>query len=173
MGFNHVGHGRDVTEDRESYVPQPASLLAISRVLEETARMLHDWALADDPPFRRPADPPMPVTAATVRSIIAARWLRRDFLGFDVGDPEWSLMLELYAARLEGRQVHQTGLSVAAGVPQSTALQATRRLVEAGIFATRPDPNDGRKLLVALTAPAAARIRSYLTAALEIGSPVV
>jgi DNA-binding MarR family transcriptional regulator len=162
-----------VTEDREAYGPEQASLLAISRVLEETARMLHDWALADDPPLRRPADPPAPVTAATVRSIIAARWLRRDFLGFDAGDPEWSLMLELYAARLEGRQVHQTGLSVAAGVPQSTALQATRRLVEAGIFTTKPDPRDGRKLLVALTAPAAERIRSYLAAAMEIGSPVV
>ncbi len=162
-----------MTEDREAYGPEQASLLAISRVLEETARMLHDWALADDPPLRRPADPPAPVTAATVRSIIAARWLRRDFLGFDAGDPEWSLMLELYAARLEGRQVHQTGLSVAAGVPQSTALQATRRLVEAGIFTTKPDPRDGRKLLVALTAPAAERIRSYLAAAMEIGSPVV
>ncbi|HEX9947769.1 MAG TPA: winged helix DNA-binding protein [Allosphingosinicella sp.] len=162
-----------MTEDRESYVPEQASLLAISRVLEETARMLHDWALAEDPPLRRPADAPIPVSASTVRTIIAARWLRRDFLGVDVGDPEWSLMLELYAARLEGRQIHQTGLSVAAGVPQSTALQATRRLVEAGLFATTPDPRDGRKLLVALTAPAAERIRSYLTAALEIGSPVV
>jgi DNA-binding MarR family transcriptional regulator len=129
--------------------------------------------LADDPPLRRPAEPPMPVTAAMVRSIIVARWLRRDFLGFDVGDPEWGLMLELYAARLEGRQVHQTGLSAAAGVPQSTALHPTRRLVEAGIFATKPDPRDGRKLLVALTAPAAERIRSYLAAALEIGSPMV
>lgn len=115
-----------MTEDRETFVPQQASLLAISRVLEETARMLHDWALADDPPLRRPADKPMPVTASTVRTIIAARWLRRDFLGVDVGDPEWSLMLELYAARLEGREVHQTGLSVAAGVPQSTALHAGR-----------------------------------------------
>ncbi len=162
-----------MTEDREACVPEQASLLAISRVLEETARMLHDWALADDPPLRRPADPPMPVTASLVRTIIAARWLRRDFLGVDVGDPEWSLMLELYAARLEGRQVHQTGLSVAAGVPQSTALQATRRLVEAGLFATKPDPRDGRKLLVALTAPAAERIRSYLAAAMEIASPVV
>jgi DNA-binding MarR family transcriptional regulator len=173
MTRNHVGHGRDVSEDREFYVPEQRSLLAISRVLEETARMLHDWALADDPPLRRPDDRPMPVTAATVRTLIAARWLRRDFLGHDAGDPEWSLMLELYAARLEGREVHQTGLSVAAGVAQSTALQATRRLVEAGLFATRPDPRDGRKLLVALTAQAAERIRSYLTAALEIGSPLV
>lgn len=162
-----------MTEDREAFVPEQSSLLAISRVLEETARMLHDWALAENPPLRRPGDAPMLVTASTVRTIIAARWLRRDFLGLDVGDPEWSLMLELYAARLEGRQVHQTGLSVAAGVPQSTALQATRRLVEAGIFTTKPDPNDGRKLLVALTAPAAARIHSYLNAAMEIGSPVI
>ncbi|MEO7827000.1 MAG: hypothetical protein ABIR60_07655, partial [Allosphingosinicella sp.] len=80
-----------MTEDRETYVPEPASLLAISRVLEETARMLHDWALADDPPLRRPAEPPMMVTASLVRTIIAARWLRRDFLGVDVGEPEWSL----------------------------------------------------------------------------------
>ena len=115
--------------------------------------MLHDWALAEDPPLRRPGDKPMPVTAATVRTIIAAHWLRRDFLGHDAGDPEWSLMLELYSARLEGRQVHQTGLCVAAGVPQSTTVQATRRLIEAGLFATKPDPRDGRKLLVALTAP--------------------
>jgi len=162
-----------VTEDRESYAPEPASLLAISRLLEETARMLHDHALADDPPLRRPTDTPTPVTARTVRSIIAARWLRREFLGFDVGESDWSLMLELYAARLEGRQVHQTGLSVAAGVPQTTALHATRRLIATGIFAARPDPRDGRKLLIALTAPAAERIRAYLTAALEIGSPVV
>ncbi len=42
-----------MTEDRESHVPQQASLLGISRLLEETARMLHDWALADDPPLRR------------------------------------------------------------------------------------------------------------------------
>jgi DNA-binding MarR family transcriptional regulator len=161
-----------VTEDRESYAPEPASLLAISRLLEETARMLHDYALAEDPPLRRPTEPPMPVTARTVRSIIAARWLRREYLGFDVGDSEWSLMLELYAARLEGRQVHQTGLSVAAGVPQTTALRATRRLTETGIFSAKPDPRDGRQLLIALTQPAAERIRSYLEAALEIASPV-
>jgi hypothetical protein len=34
-------------------VPERPSLLAISRVLEETARMLHDWALAEGPPLRR------------------------------------------------------------------------------------------------------------------------
>jgi hypothetical protein len=43
----------DVTEDRKAYAPKQPSLLAISRVLEETARMLHIWALADDPSLRR------------------------------------------------------------------------------------------------------------------------
>lgn len=162
-----------MTEDRAAYVPEQASLLAISRILEETARMLHDWAVADDPPLRRPGDPPMPVTASSVRTLIAARALRRDFLGAEVGDSEWSLMLELYSARLEGRRVHQTGLSVAARIPQSTALQATRRLVHAGLLATRPDPSDGRMLLVTLTAPAADRIRAYLTAAMETGAALV
>jgi hypothetical protein len=162
-----------VTEDRASYAPEQASLLAISRVLEETARMLHDWALADDPPLRRPTDKRMPVIASTVRTIIAARWLRREYLGFDVGDSDWSLMLELYSARLEGRQVHQTGASPSPPESPEHRPASHPPLVEAGLFSTRPDPRDGRKLLVALTAPAAERIRSYLTAALEIGSPVV
>jgi DNA-binding MarR family transcriptional regulator len=161
-----------VTEQREPYVPEPASLLAISRVLEETARMLHDYALAEAPPRPRAVDP-MPITARTVRAIIAARWLRREYLGFDSSEAEWSLMLELYAARLEGREVHQTGLAVAAGVPQTTTLHTTRRLIGARIFAARPDPSDKRRLLIALTPRAAERIRAYLDAAVEIASPVV
>lgn len=160
-----------MTEDREAYVPEQASLLAISRVLEETARMLHDWALSEDPP-RRSSGEPMPVTARTVRSIIAARWLRREYLGFEATDSEWSLILELYAARLEGRRVHQTGLCVAAGVAQATAVSATRRLIEAGIFATEPDRSDGRKLLIALTPSAAERLHAYLTAAAGIAPPI-
>lgn len=162
-----------MTEDRESYVPEPASLLAISRVLEATARMLHDYALAEDPPLLHTSPgPPAPVTARSVRAIIAARWLRREYLGLEVTDSEWSLILELYAARLEYRQVHQTGLSVAAGVPQTTAVHATRRLIEAGIFAAKPDPSDKRRLLVALTPRAADRLRAYFTATSGIAPPI-
>lgn len=162
-----------MTEDRETYVPEPASLLAISRVLEATARMLHDYALAEDPPSPRPVPgPPAPVTARSVRAIIAARWLRREYLGLEVTDSEWSLILELYAARLEYRQVHQTGLSVAAGVPQTTAVHATRRLIEAEIFAAKPDPSDKRRLLIALTPTAADRLRAYFTAAAGMAPPI-
>lgn len=133
--------------------------------------MLHDYALTE-PSARPRSSGPMPITARTVRAIIAARWLRREYLGFDASDPEWSLMLELYAASLEGRRVHQTGLSVAAGVPQTTALNVTRRLIEAGVFDSRPDKLDGRRLLIGLTPSGADRIQAYLKAAAEVAPPI-
>jgi DNA-binding MarR family transcriptional regulator len=163
----------DVTEERESYAPGPApvSLVEISRVLEETARLLRDYVHTEPGP-RRGVDRLRPVDAERVRAIIAARWLRREFLGFDAGEAEWGLMLELYAARLEGRRIHQTRLGVAAGLPQTTALRATRRLLADGICATEADPGDKRLLLITLSDPAAARIRAYLTTALTIAPPI-
>ena len=80
------------------------------------------------------------VTAADVRAIIALRWLRRRYLGFDPGEAAWSMMLELYAARLEDLSMSQTRLGIAAGVPQTTALRETRRMLDGGVFsqAVRP-----------------------------------
>ncbi|HEX8511715.1 MAG TPA: hypothetical protein VF688_01270 [Allosphingosinicella sp.] len=132
-----------MTEERQTWLPAPppVSLIEISRVLEETARLLRQHAEAEGEPGR-PFALQSTETLAGVRAIIAARWLRREFLGADIGEPEWSLMLELYAARLEARDVHQTGLAVAAGLPQTTALHATRRLIDAGFFESAPDPRD-------------------------------
>jgi DNA-binding MarR family transcriptional regulator len=81
-------------------------------------------------------------------------------------------MLELYAARLEKRRIHQTRLGIAAGLPQTTALRATRRLIEGGVFATEADPGDKRLLLITLSDPAADRVRAYLAAATRIAPPV-
>jgi DNA-binding MarR family transcriptional regulator len=162
-----------VTEEQRSWLPAepPVSLIEISRVLEETARLLRQHAQADGAPARTFV-PPSIATPAGVRAIIAARWLRREFLGADVGEPEWSLMLELYAARLEGRDVHQTGLAVAAGLPQTTALHATRRLLVARIFEAAPDPNDKRRLLIRLSEATAGRIGAYLATATRIAPPI-
>jgi DNA-binding MarR family transcriptional regulator len=173
MNRNHVGHGKNVTEEQRVWLPAepPVSLIEISRVLEETARLLRRHAEAEGEPGRIYA-PPSTATPAGVRAIIAARWLRREFLGADVGESEWSLMLELYAARLEGRDIHQTGLAVAAGLPQTTALHATRRLLAAGIFEAAPDPRDKRRLLIRLSEATAGRIGAYLGAATRIAPPV-
>jgi DNA-binding MarR family transcriptional regulator len=146
------------------------SLIEISRVLEETARLLRQHARGEN---ESPTPlPPHPVdTPASVRAILAVRRLRRELLGSEVGEAEWSLMLELYAASLEKRSVHQTGLAVAAGVSQSTALHATRRLIAQGIFTSRADPGDRRRLLIVLSEPMAKRIRAFLIAATRIAPP--
>jgi DNA-binding MarR family transcriptional regulator len=163
----------DVTEERQSYVPAaaPVSLAEISRVLEETARLVGQHAQAEGAP-PRPAEPRSLLSAHDIRAIIAARWLRREFLGAELGEAEWSLILELYAAHLEGRRIHQTGLAVSAGVPQTTALNATRRLIGCGFFLAEPDPRDKRRLLIALSDVAVERIRAYLTAASRIAPPI-
>jgi DNA-binding MarR family transcriptional regulator len=145
--------------------------MEISRVLEETARLLRQHAEAEGETLQVEASQSAG-TPAAVRAIIAARRLRREFLGADIGEAEWSLMLELYAAHLEGRSVHQTGLAVAAGLPQATALHATRRLIGAGVFASEPDPHDRRRLLIVLSKPAAGRIGAYLAAASRIAPSV-
>jgi len=145
-----------------------ASLLEISRVLEETARLVreHAGAVPGTPQQHLAAEGKL--SSCHVRAIIAVRWMRRRYLGFDAADAAWSMMLELYAARLEDRSLSQTRLAVAAGIPQTTALQATRRLLDAGVFTKGPDPNDKRLLLIGLSSEAAEGMRAYLTATLSM-----
>ena len=139
--------------------PPPVSLLEISRVLEQAARLVRQHAGEPDEPELMPAG-----TASHARTIIAFRSLRRRYLDFDPPEAAWSLMLELYALRLEGRSLNQTRLSIAAGVPQATAIQVIRRLLDAGILTTRADPSDKRLLLIDLSDDAAGRVHAYLVA---------
>jgi hypothetical protein len=143
-----------------------ASLLEISRVLEETARLVrqHAGAALEAPQQQWLGGEEL--SAADVRAIISVRQMRRRCLGVEASDAAWSMMLELCAARLEGRSLSQTRLAVAAGVAQTTALQATRRLLDAGVFTKAPDPDDKRLLLIGLSDDAGDRMRSYLTATL-------
>lgn len=138
----------------------PVSLIEISRVLEETARLVRQHA--GEAPVD--LDDAESISASQVRAIIEVRWLRRRYLGFEASDATWSMILELYAAQLEGRDVSQTRLGVAAGVPQTTALQVTRRMLEAGIFTRHDDLRDKRLSRIALSSDSANRIGAYLIA---------
>lgn len=150
-----------------------AGLGEIARVLDETARLLrrHPAVLAEV----RAGSPPrigLAPTPAMVRAVIETRRWRGDWLGVGRGDPAWSMMLELYAARLEGRRVTQTRLGAAAGVAETTALRLTRRFVAEGLFTRAPDPDDARALLIGLSDATAERVGAYLAAAMT-ASPLV
>jgi DNA-binding MarR family transcriptional regulator len=108
------------------------------------------------------------ITSEAVRSIIAARRLRAEHLGQGIGEAAWAILLEVFAARLEGRRIAMTDLGTAARFPQTTAYEWIRRLIDRGLLLRLPDPNDERIALIDLSDDAAERMRAYLTAALRL-----
>jgi hypothetical protein len=84
----------DVESEAAGRAVPVASLLEISRVLDETARILREHVAGEPEPAGpqklRPA-----LTAARVRAIIAIRRRRHESLGVARGDPAWSMLLEL------------------------------------------------------------------------------
>lgn len=108
------------------------------------------------------------IGAAQVRAVIAARRLRREYLDIEFGDPAWALLLELFAARLEGYRLTMTALGEAAGLRATTALRWVHALEEKGLIRRHADPEDERLVLLDLTENAADAIRAYLTSALTL-----
>lgn len=77
-------------------------------------------------------------------------------------DPAWDMLLDLAAARIAGKPVAVSSLCIAAAVPPTTALRWIKMLTDAGLFARRADPADGRRVFVDLGDEAMAAMRAYL-----------
>lgn len=113
--------------------------------------------------------PPMPAVAAAklpegrlLRRIIRQRQLRSRFIEGDFfADPAWDMLLDLAAARVEGKQVSVTSLCIASGVPPTTALRWIGALVQADLFQRVCDQNDRRRAFIELTDRAANRLANY------------
>ena len=109
------------------------------------------------------------LTARFVRTLIAARRLRSERLGPALApEPGWSLLLALYAARLEGRAPSLAALTRTAAAPGATVHGRLVALEAAGLVERRRDPARGRGTIVRLTDVAAGKIHDYLREAREI-----
>ena len=105
------------------------------------------------------------IDAALVRRIIKLRRDRERYLpGEILADPAWDILLDLTAARLEGKAVPVSSLCIAAAVPTTTALRWIRSLTEAGLLQRRLDRQDGRRSHVELADTAADAMLAYLRA---------
>jgi DNA-binding MarR family transcriptional regulator len=96
------------------------------------------------------------------------RHARATIFGPDLVGPGWSVLLELYRARLEGRPVRIARLAIDSRIPSTTALRWLDQLAGRGLIERRADPAGGRAIHVALTEDAAAAIADHF-AALKAG----
>jgi DNA-binding MarR family transcriptional regulator len=89
---------------------------------------------------------------------------RRDALLAPIifADPEWDILLDLYAQSGFGRRISMSSLCIAAAVPATTALRCINAMVDQGVLAKSRDANDARRVLVELTDETKAKMRSWL-----------
>jgi hypothetical protein len=115
------------------------------------------------------APPTRPVDAARIRAHIRARRLRNRFFPDDLfADPAWDMLLDLSAARLEGRKVSVSSLCIAADVPTTTGLRWIKTLVDRGLFERHSDPSDARRAFIALSPPTAETMTACLEACFNL-----
>ena len=112
--------------------------------------------------------------AATVRAIIRARRMRdRHFVGEIFADPAWDMLLDLMAAKLEGKRVAVSSLCIAAAVPATTALRWIKMLTDRGLFVRSADPRDGRRVYIELSEEADRALAAYLRSVERLGASVI
>jgi hypothetical protein len=95
--------------------------------------------------------------------LLRTRRLRSEMLGeglFD--DPAWYILLDLFVARHQGREMGVSSVCIGSGVPSTTALRWIKVLEDRGMIGRRSDPGDGRRVLLALEPEAAMRVRDLL-----------
>ena len=114
-----------------------------------------------------------PITSDYVRAMLRARRVRDRFFPPDLfADPAWDMLLDLFAARLEGKRVAISSLCVAAAVPPTTALRWINSLEVRGYIRRVPDDTDARRRLVELTEEAAEKVEATLITA-QAASPLL
>jgi DNA-binding MarR family transcriptional regulator len=103
---------------------------------------------------------PVAAYAAQLRRLRARR---NKVVGIDcMRDPAWDMLLDLVAARGEGREVSVKALCQGSGVPSTTALRHVERLAAAGILTRAPHDEDSRRIVVRIAPDHADRIEDLV-----------
>jgi hypothetical protein len=100
--------------------------------------------------------------ANLVRAKLRQRRMRETLFTADLfADPAWDMLLDLFAAELEGQDVSVSSLCIAASVPTTTALRWIKLLTQRGWLTRSQDPKDGRRINMRLSDDARARLIRY------------
>ena len=94
--------------------------------------------------------------------VIKTRAERREFFSSSLfSDSAWDILLELFAASLEGRQLSMTAVGLGPGIPTTTVLRWSAVLSQEGLICRREDPLDRRRVFLDLSAEGFDAMMSY------------
>lgn len=109
-----------------------------------------------------------------IRKILRSRHLREQAIGKELfADPAWEMLLDLTAAREEGRRVQVTSLCIASGVPATTALRYIKMLEDEDLVERVPDATDRRRRWITLSDHGAEVMARYFELVARNGSAVL
>ncbi len=115
---------------------------------------------------------PIVSDAPLVRAILKLRRLRgQHFEPALFADPAWDILLDLAAARIEGRMVAVSSLCIAAAVPATTALRWIGRMTSTGLLVRTQDAADKRRALITLSDRGLAGMQRYAATLRQQGLP--
>ncbi len=150
----------------------------VARIAEVLARLSRGegraGALGDRRLGYAPEADDGPIAPGEIRAAIRTRRLRDQF--FEAGlfeDPAWDMLLDLFAAALEGQRVSVSSLCIAAAVAPTTALRWIGRMTDLGLFAREPDPLDRRRAFMRLSDRALLAMRGYWLAVRRSAGPAL
>jgi DNA-binding MarR family transcriptional regulator len=100
--------------------------------------------------------------AVAARALLASRRKMEQFFPELFADPARDMLLDLFVAAEEGREMSVTSCCVAAMVPATTALRWLSLLKEQGLVLEEPDKRDRRQKLLHLAPYARAQMREFI-----------
>jgi DNA-binding MarR family transcriptional regulator len=84
------------------------------------------------------------------------------FDGLIFAEPEWDILLDLFAEGGIGRRVSMSSLCIAAAVPTTTAVRCINAMIDQGLLVKSRDIHDARRVLVELTDQSRQKMRVLL-----------
>lgn len=92
-----------------------------------------------------------------------ARRARTKLFGFPdlFGEPAWDMLVDLFIAAEEGKQISVSSLCIASAVPGTTALRWISILETRELVLRTSDPVDARRFYISLTSETHAKIKAH------------
>ncbi len=142
--------------------PVADELMAIAMRLRDAAEHGKTTPPAPTMPSARPLRPSGD-HLALARKAYSLRRKRASLFGNPdlFGEPAWDILLDLFIAQGEGKQVSVSSACIGSASPPTTGLRWLGVLADAGLIVRENDPADHRRVLVRLTPAGTAAMERF------------